>query len=597
MKTSSLSLQHSLLSLALMAAFASPGAYAATITVDAFDDTLVGGTCSLRDAVLSVNAGSDQGGCTADVTNLYGATDTINLPAGTYRLAMGGLDETATGSNETATESNVPDASVGDLDLLKSVRIIGAGSGTTRIEWDPLETVPANTDRIFHIYTTNALTLNVDVVIQGVTIASGKTFQVDLGAHTDLITNPTLHYYLRRAGGALALGAAANVVEIDTSLTGAANANAGGLGGSTGGESGATAYTLALTDVVVDGNSAEGDGGGLYIAAPTTATNFVVSNNKALTNGGGIYNEALTNISLATFSGNRAEGGGGIFATGAETVTIKRTTFSGNRAIGGGGISNRSGVTVNLENSTLSGNIGRDVGAGLYTNGSVNVNFVTVANNVAGADSPTSGSGINTFPSGSGTMTLKNVLLADNKKGLPYDPALPDTDDPLSDSFVLPDAGTIAALPVSNCGTTSGGGGITVTSLGHNLSGDTTCNTTVSFLMDTTDKNNVNPLIGALADNGGTTLTHKLLATSPALGAGLAGTGVMVDQRGITRDATPDIGAYEEPGVPAPVTPPSSGGGGCTVNPNAQFDAGLLGLLAAAMGGLMLRRRRSVTRK
>jgi LPXTG-motif cell wall-anchored protein len=79
---------------------------------------------------------------------------------------------------------------------------------------------------------------------------------------------------------------------------------------------------------------------------------------------------------------------------------------------------------------------------------------------------------------------------------------------------------------------------------------------------------------------------------------------VTVDQRGVARDAVPDIGAYEDPApvVPpgtAPVVPPgtdtgssSGGGGGCTVSPNADFDAGLLGLLAAAASGLFLRRRR-----
>ena len=591
--------KHSILSLALIAAFAAPNATAATITVNpmALDEAVESdGKCSLREAVLSVDAVADQGGCVADqLMNVYGTDDTIILPAGTYRLTVGGLDETAVGANESAVTNNTPDASIGDLDLLHSVKIIGAGSGSTRIEWDPAEMDPTKTDRIFHIYTTDAGTANVNVEIQGVTLASGKTFEVDLGANTDPVTFPNLHYYLRRAGGALALGAAANVVEIDTSLTGAENANAGGLGGSTGGESGATSYTLALSDVVVDGSTAQGDGGGLYIAAPTMATELVVSNNKSATNGGGIYNEGATNIELATFSGNTAEGGGGIFTTGATTVNIRRSTFVGNKAIGGGAISNRKGVTINMENSTLSGNIGRDVGAGLYTNGAVNLNFVTVANNIAGADSPSSGSGINTFPAGQGAiMTLKNVLLADNKKGLNYDPLDPTTD-PLSDSFVLPDAMTIAALPDSNCGTTSGGGGITVTSSGYNLSGDDTCNsnTTVLWFDDTSDRNSTDPMIGPLADNGGPTMTHALLAGSPALGKGGADPNVTVDQRGITRDATPDIGAYEVP--TPPVVPSSSGGGGCSFNPNAAFDPGLLTLLGIAIGGLFMRRHRTDT--
>jgi len=137
-------------------------------------------------------------------------------------------------------------------------------------------------------------------------------------------------------------------------------------------------------------------------------------------------------------------------------------------------------------------------------------------------------------------------------------------------------------------------------SVGYNLSSDTSCATDLNQIAS--DKNNVDPKLDVLALNSpGLTQTHALLAGSPALGAGMAVVGVTVDQRGITRDATPDIGAYEEltPPVTPPVTPPAAsggGGGGCSVNPNAQFDGGLLGLMAAALGGLMLRRRRSGAR-
>lgn len=572
MKTFSKALQHSLLSLAFVAAFATSGAYAATINVDTITDKIIGAGCSLREAVLSVNAGANHTGCTADIAaNPYGTNDTINLMADTYTLSLGGLDEAASGVAASAVVTNVPDASVGDLDLLKSVKIIGAGSGSTKIQWDPAATTSTTADRIFHIYTTNAATANVDVAIQGVTLANGKTFQVDLGA--DSVT-PTLHYYLRRAGGALALGPAAAVVQIDTTLTGSANANAGGSGG--GGETAATAtaYTLSLTDVVMDGNSAQGDGGGAYIAAPTTATNVVLSNNTSSTNGGAIYNEANTTITNSTISGNTSEGGGGMFATGSNTVTIRGSTFSGNTAVGGGAFTNRSGVTVNMVNSTISGNTGSDVGAGVYTNGAVNLNFVTIAKNICNADSPNAGSGINTFPSGSGLITLKNVLLQGNLAG----------------------SNPVAKIP-ANCGKT--GSGVTVTSQGHNLSSDASCNTaTISWLNDTSDQNNVDPKIGALALNSpGTTQTHALLAGSSALGAGLAGTGITTDQRGVTRDATPDIGAYEVPNSSLVSPFGSSGGGGCTMNPNAEFDAGLIALLAAAIGGLMLRRRRNAARK
>ena len=55
-------------------------------------------------------------------------------------------------------------------------------------------------------------------------------------------------------------------------------------------------------------------------------------------------------------------------------------------------------------------------------------------------------------------------------------------------------------------------------------------------------------LLGALADNGGPTPTHKLLPGSPAINEGAAGT-VTYDQRGVPRDQgnAPDIGAFEMP--------------------------------------------------
>ena len=56
----------------------------------------------------------------------------------------------------------------------------------------------------------------------------------------------------------------------------------------------------------------------------------------------------------------------------------------------------------------------------------------------------------------------------------------------------------------------------------------------------------INPLLGALWDNGGFTQTHALLGGSPAIDpVGLSGSPI-VDQRGFLRgDGSPDIGAYE----------------------------------------------------
>ena len=169
--------RRNLLAAALLTAFATPGAYAATITVDptAVDEAVArDGKCSLREAVLSINDGKNVGDCVANVTEAYGTNDTIILPAGTYNLTVTGLDETVSGTAPTYTVTNVPNPAKGDLDITKSVRIVGAGADATIIQWDA-GVLDAVRDRIFHIYTTAVATVNV--AIEGVTIQGGRTFE------------------------------------------------------------------------------------------------------------------------------------------------------------------------------------------------------------------------------------------------------------------------------------------------------------------------------------------------------------------------------------------------------------------------------------
>ena len=196
MKQLSLHARHSTLSLVLIAAFAAPNAYAATLTVDptAIDEAVeTDAKCSLREAVLSVNAVANQGGCVADVTQAYGTNDTIVLPAGTYNLTLTGLDESWTFVDPDYIVVNTPDATMGDLDIMQSVNIIGAGVDSAIIQWDPLVD-EAVRDRIFHVYTTATATVNV--AIQGVTITGGRTFEDYIADGLSLIhiSEPTRPY-------------------------------------------------------------------------------------------------------------------------------------------------------------------------------------------------------------------------------------------------------------------------------------------------------------------------------------------------------------------------------------------------------------------
>ena len=172
----------------------------------------------------------------------------------------------------------------------------------------------------------------------------------------------------------------------------------------------------------------------------------------------------------------------------------------------GGGI--YSGGTVNLTNSTVSGNVG-DGAFASAPNHMVSTEFSTVVNNsgnglTAGAGSP------------GGVIAPAGSILAGNGGGDCFSDDL--------DTFSF--------------------------SSGFNLIGDITgCNFLVRQGNDLAGGGGfppIDPLLGILQDNGGSTYTHALDSNSPAIDAGGACT-LSNDQRGTSRPQAVDcdIGAFE----------------------------------------------------
>jgi hypothetical protein len=81
-----------------------------------------------------------------------------------------------------------------------------------------------------------------------------------------------------------------------------------------------------------------------------------------------------------------------------------------------------------------------------------------------------------------------------------------------------------------------------MTNGGYNLDSGTSC----GFGTANNSLSSTNPMLGALTDNGGPTMTHALLEGSPAIDKGNS-FGATTDQRGVARPqgAAPDIGAFE----------------------------------------------------
>ena len=164
---------------------------------------------------------------------------------------------------------------------------------------------------------------------------------------------------------------------------------------------------------IADGNAPTG--GGIYSTGPLALTNVVVSGNSGGSAGGGIViaNSTLT-LDSSTISGNVAGSGGGILNANS-VVTITKSTVSGNTANGGGGgLGEGGGIencgTLTIINSTISGNTASARGGGIYNCAdAANLSFVTLSGNSA-----PDGGGI--FAIG-GTVNVKNSIVANSPSG------------------------------------------------------------------------------------------------------------------------------------------------------------------------------------
>jgi hypothetical protein len=261
--------------------------------------------------------------------------------------------------------------------------------------------------------------------------------------------------------------------------------------------------SLTIEDSKLTSNNAS-IGGALSLEAPlatiTTITGSEISGNTALSIGGGISSQSGTlTINESTISGNAANG-----------------TTSSPGAEGNGGGLRVSGGTATVINSTISGNTANMDGGGIFSEAPVTVANTTIAGNAADADNvaePGDGGGVRA----TGTFTARNSIIADN-----------------SDlSAGAPDCSAA------------------VTSQGYNLVENTAGCSGVTGAGDITG---MDPVLGPLVLNGGTTPNHALLPGSPALNAGnpaVAGSGGTAcegaDQRDLLRTTFPpcDIGAFE----------------------------------------------------
>ncbi|MEM8680844.1 MAG: choice-of-anchor Q domain-containing protein, partial [Planctomycetota bacterium] len=375
----------------------------------------------------------------------------------------------------------------------------------------------------------------------------------------------------------------------NTNITGNMNTGGGGARGAAGfnwpaGALGPGTLTVNITDSVIENNISYEESGGFGLRA-TSLDNPVVmnisgsslSNNTAYGAGGAGFlwsagadpNSAIVNIQDSTVSGNySAQTGGGLEFNNAN-VTISDSTIDGNTTLlNGGGVYlggsalDDYGYTpprVVFERTTISNNYANVEGGGSYA-----YDFDVVFDN-----STISGNTASVYGGGS-YHRVYDIYAAS-----PYETTTEFNSSTITNNYSAIGGGayatTYTTLRATNsifAGNTGGTGpdvrATQTPDFAYSLVGDGTDSTLAPGNPDANGNiigdaaTPIDPMLGALADNGGPTLTHMPMAGSPVLDAGDPTVLGGLDQRSYTRveddDAVPgariDMGSVERSGTP-----------------------------------------------
>lgn len=278
--------------------------------------------------------------------------------------------------------------------------------------------------------------------------------------------------------------------------------------------------SLSLFNCTIANNETNVAGGGIFgNGSNLIVDNCIIEGNVSQIGGGIEISGGTATVTGVTFKNNYADFGGG-FVNKGSTTTISHSTFYENSALSGSAIDiniNPNESVLYLKNSTISGNTSQVQGSITgWTDTTMYISNSAIVNN-----SGEQGGHIFNF----GSTFISNSIIAGN---------------------------TNASNVEQNCGRNSG----QINSLGFNILGsDFDCNfSAVASDQVGTQAAPVNPMLGALVENGGSTLTHALLTGSPAIDSGnpvAMGSGgaacESLDQRGINRadGGKCDIGPYE----------------------------------------------------
>lgn len=252
-------------------------------------------------------------------------------------------------------------------------------------------------------------------------------------------------------------------------------------------------------------------------ADPVMISGLIMADGKdASTGGGALHNTGRLTLANCTFKNNNTtspHGGGAVYVLSFNLTTIiEGCTFLNNSSIVSF-IEGKAGAVMfaapgSITNSTFTGNraVAQAGAIRLDANSSI-INCTITGNAVIG-----NGGGGGVSGSNSLSNSIYNSIIAGN-----------------TSAGSAPDVAAVYGGTNNIIGTPSG----------HSYTNGVDGNKVG------TAANPINPLLGPLADNGGTTQTIALLPGSPAINAGTNTNAPATDQRGFGRVGTVDIGAFE----------------------------------------------------
>jgi len=402
-------------------------------------------------------------------------TSTADSGPGSFRQAIA---DACRGSKITFAVTGDIILTSGELDIDQDLTIHGPGAGRLTI---------SGNNTALHVFNIGNVTPAIDVTLSGLKISGGNA---DMSG-------------VELNGGGILNNATGTLTLTGCKISGnRASGRGGGLWNGSG--------TITITNSTISKNTTGRFGGGVLNddGAQITITDTVMSGNLAMFDGGG----AVCNFGTATIAGctisrnNAGNSGGGIFSNSAGVLNVSDTTISDNDTTFGGGIIIDAG-TANVANCAIFGNSASEAG-GVFSSGTLNVTNTTITGNSA-----------TNFPTGgllnfSGTTTITNCTISGNT-------VTNSSDGGVFSGGTTNVRNTIIAL---NTAAFDPDVGANFTSQGHNLIGKSDGSTGFSDGVNGDQVGSIasplDPELGPLRNNGGTTLSRALRKSSPAIDAG-----------------------------------------------------------------------------